>query len=381
MTRFDRPGIRTLFLATLAGLALVCLPVIASAAGDEALPPAARNATGDGSDPLGAIGDAVEAVGDAITATGQGVVDVGSAAGRLALDAVTGLAAMAASAAVGLARGAAATGDALFATVAWLGAALGAALAASGRTIAWLGGLAWDAFLGYWGIVAALRPAPMPAIAYTGMVATTATATSAAGGWAGWNALRKWGVLGSGLGGVAGFSRIQDSQLLEHPVRADMYGLIQHNPGIHASQLARDLDIGWGTVTHHLQKLEKGRLVAARKVRNQKCYFENGGAVPRGDMAVASAVQSDTAARIAEFVAAHPLTSQKDAADALELSPALVSFHVKKLAAYGVLEKMRHGKQVLLTTTEAMRRVMAAGAITHFAQADGHAEVPMAYSS
>jgi predicted transcriptional regulator len=37
-----------------------------------------------------------------------------------------------------------------------------------------------------------------------------------------------------------------------------------------------------------------------------------------------------------------------------------VSFHVKKLVNLGVLDKVRHGKETLLTTSEALRRVLAA---------------------
>ena len=89
-------------------------------------------------------------------------------------------------------------------------------------------------------------------------------------------------------------------------------------------------------------------------------------------MAIAGAVKGDTAGDISAFVMSHPMTSQKQMAQALDLSPALVSFHVKKLVNLGVLDKVRHGKETLLTTSDALRRVLAAekSPVIHLEQKD-----------
>ncbi|MEK6984823.1 MAG: helix-turn-helix domain-containing protein [Candidatus Thermoplasmatota archaeon] len=210
----------------------------------------------------------------------------------------------------------------------------------------------------YASLVGSLRPRKLPEPAFVAIVATgtAASATAAAVGL--WEAIRRFGFL-AGLPAVAGFSRIEDDELLKHPMRARVFSTIQANPGIHASELARRLDVGWGTIVHHLEKLQKGELVAIRKVNNQKCFFEMGGKVSRVDMAIAGAVRSDSASHIAAFVQSHPMTSQKALAGALNISPALASFHVKKLVHLGVLEKARRGKETLLSTTESLRRVLA----------------------
>ena len=111
------------------------------------------------------------------------------------------------------------------------------------------------------------------------------------------------------------------------------------------------MGVGWGTIVHHLDKLEKGRLVTARRVNNQKCFFEDGGKVSRQDMAVAGAVRGDSASLITAYVTAHPMTSQKAMAAEIGISPALVSFHVKRLVDAGVLEKARSGKATALAVT------------------------------
>lgn len=330
---------------------------------------AADDATGI----LDVVGSAVEGVGDVAQATGDGI---GSAAGSvgsalaatvallesLAVASIQGLAHAGAGVSGGLAAavlgvGTAAgfLGAALTAGLAWTGSGVGHGLALVGHGLALATGAYWD-------LVQGLRPDRMPTVAFASVTAVGAAGSAGAGGWAGFQALRKWGLLGAGgLAGVGGFTRINADDLLEHPMRQEIFSVIQQHPGIHASQLAREMDVGWGTITHHLDKLQKGRLVTTRKVNNQKCFFEMGGNISRQDMEIASALKGDTASTIAQFVGANPMTSQKRMAEALGISPALASFHVKKLTNLGVLDKVRHGKETLLTTSDGLRRVMQSG--------------------
>jgi DNA-binding transcriptional ArsR family regulator len=329
----------------------------------------AAHGVGDAAEDVGqGVGKAGSAVGRALAAAARAVGDAAAATARFLGDA--GVATSRAVAALGLAS-ALGVAAALGATFQGTGTALAALGSLSGSSLAFAGTLlasatTWaavtvaSAVAGYIAFVAGLRPDGMPVMAFGAVAVTGATASAGVGGWAGWAALKKWGWLAPGLGGMAGFTRIDNDELLEHPLRSQIFEVIQSNPGIHASGLARQVGVGWGTITHHLEKLERGALVTTRRVNNQKCFFENGGKVSRQDMAIAGAVRGDTAGDIASFVTAHPMTSQKAMAEALGLSPALVSFHVKKLAHLGVLEKVRHGKETLLTTSESLRRVLAA---------------------
>ncbi len=308
------------------------------------------------------LADASLASAQALASAAAGATDgvVASARGlgfatAFTLDASGRLMAAFASAA---ADGAAITGRAL-ATAA---SAVGSGATAVGTTIvdagAWLGAqLALLAGI-YASFVGGLRPSKMPEPVFTGIVVAGSAATASAAAVGAWEAIRRYGFA-LGLPAMAGFSRIEDDELLKHPMRAQVFQVIQANPGIHASELARRMGAGWGTIVHHLDKLEKGQLVAVRKVNNQKCFFEMGGKISRVDMAIAGAVRSDSASQIAAFVQTHPMTSQKMMAEELGISPALASFHVKKLVHMGVLEKARQGKQTLLTTTESLRRVLA----------------------
>ncbi|MCA1819955.1 MAG: hypothetical protein LC620_07915 [Halobacteriales archaeon] len=320
------------------------------------------------------VGTAAGAVGRLLQAAAQAVADGAFATAQAAADAAgflssalaglaasAGLASLAGVASLGALVGTAlaAAGDALAAGASTLGGAVLAFTQSVGAAAVWASGrLAALASL-YAGLVAGLRPHAMPPAAFAGLVAAGAAASAGASAWGLAALARRSGWLLGGL--VAGFSRIEDDELLRHPLRAQVFQVIQGNPGIHASELGRRVGTGWGTIVHHLDKLEKGRLVAIRKVNNQKCYFEAGGKVSRQDMAVAGAVRGDSASRIASYVASHPMTSQKSLAAEVGISPALASFHVKKLVGLGVLDKVRSGKETLLTTTDALRRIVAGG--------------------
>jgi len=266
---------------------------------------------------------------------------------------------MASGLAAGVAGGVVAATDGLAA----LGGALSAVLAAFGvATLAvggWVGSLLAGVLGAYAGAVGALRPRGMDPGAFQAVAAAGAAGSSAVAGWGLWALVKRYAWV---LSGAGGFSRIEDSELLDHPLRSQVFHVIKENPGIHASELARKVGAGWGTIVHHLDKLEKGRLVTTRRVNNQKCFFEDGGKVSRADMQIASAVRGDSASLITSYVQSHPMTSQKAMASELGISPALASFHVKKLAAVGVLDKVRRGKETLLTTTQAVRRVLTPSA-------------------
>jgi predicted transcriptional regulator len=322
------------------------------------------------------VGGAAKGVGDAASDAGKGIGDAAGAFGQFlgqvgAAIATGAQATMGALGDAGLALAAGLSAAVLFVlrgagdALTTVGAAFALAVLASRDGLAagfgLLGARLAALFALYADFVGGLRPRQVPATAFTAVVAAGSAATTGAAGYGLWSLLRRFGWL---VGfPVAGFTRIEASELLDHPMRAQIFQVIQANPGVHASELSRKVGVGWGTITHHLDKLERARLVTTRRVNNQKCYFEDGGKVSSQDMAIASAVRGDSAGQITTYVQSHPMTSQKMMAAELGMSAALASFHVKKLVGIGVLDKMRRGKETLLTTTQAVRRVMTGPAV------------------
>ncbi len=294
---------------------------------------------------LGGAGDLVSGVGDALA---DGVKGALSAVGdffAFLWDGTVG-------AVVGIGRGLGVVGDGIWWSVTGVASLMGTLLTGTfralgdGATAAWA--LLASAALG----LASLRPEGMSEAAWAGTVATGATAASAAANLGLLNRLKKAGWL---TAGAPLFTRIAKDDILDHPLRAEIFEAIKASPGIHISALARTVDAGWGTTIHHLRKLQEKELIAVRTVNNQKCYFHNGGAVTRSAWTQLPELKNETAHRIAQYVLARPLSPVTDVSDSLGISPSLVSHHVRKLERAGVLEKVRDGRFVKLVVPEAAR--------------------------
>lgn len=200
--------------------------------------------------------------------------------------------------------------------------------------------------------LAGLRPEGMSETAWAGTVAASAAGATAAANYGLMEYLRRLGWLGAG---VPLFSRIAKDDILDHPLRSEIFEAIKASPGIHISALSRTVDAGWGTTIHHLRKLQEKELVAVRTVNNQKCYFHNGGNITRSAWTQIPELKHDTANKIAQYILSRPLSPVTSVSTDLGLSPSLVSHHVRKLERAGVVEKIRDGRFVKLSVTAAAR--------------------------
>ncbi len=154
------------------------------------------------------------------------------------------------------------------------------------------------------------------------------------------------------------YSRIQPDELLEHPMRADLYEIIRDDPGVHLSELARRMEASWGTLLHHLDKLEEGGLITSTDASGKRCFFLPGQVSPEA-RTILPALENEKALEIATYFAAHPGANQSDAADALGYSPALISWHLKKLEEAGVVTRERVGRTQRVGVTQEAMAVVA----------------------
>jgi DNA-binding MarR family transcriptional regulator len=244
-----------------------------------------------------------------------------------------------------------------------IGAFFGAVGQGMGKGVAAIGSGAGAAFVGIGALILALftpiasllsslRPDGMPVVLYAGMTAA-GTAVVAGGTQFGlWMLLKKLFPLGIPLLGL--FSRIDKDELLEHERRARIFELIKHNPGIHLSEIARELEYAWGTTLHHLRKLRADHLILFKDVGHHKSFFINGSGLSEIQMQAMSLVKNGTLAHLAQYLETHPRVSLKELSEALNISPPLAAFHIRKLEKAGFVSKVRDGKSVRLSTTQAL---------------------------
>ncbi len=192
--------------------------------------------------------------------------------------------------------------------------------------------------------------------AHQAILAGSASGTAAAAG-AAWYT-RAWRYAKYLPGLLPLYSRIQPDELLDHPKRQSIYELVETNPGIHLSQMARELDVPWGTLVHHLRKLEKGDLITSEEKSGKRCFFLPG-QVTGAKRDILPALENETARRIAEYYAKNPGASQNEAANALDHSPALISWHLSKLEDAGVVTRERVGRRQRVGVTREAQAVVA----------------------
>lgn len=243
-----------------------------------------------------------------------------------------------------------------------LGAFVGAIGSEMGRGADAVGGAVAAGFAGIGAVVVGLlrglaeglvglKPRGVDSQVYAGAVAGGFAATTFAAQAGSLWAWRKLFPLGIGLGL---FSRIEKDELLENERRARIFELIRANPGIHLSEIARELDFAWGTTLHHLRKLRADHLILYKEMGHHKSFFVNGSGLSEKQMEAMSLIKNGTLSRLAQYLETHPRVSLKELSEALQISPPLAAFHIRKLEKAGLVQKVRDGKSVRLSTTQAL---------------------------
>ena len=175
----------------------------------------------------------------------------------------------------------------------------------------------------------------------TAVIAAAAAGASMLGLYAVWRLL-KWTGFAAFL---PLYSHITDDEILEDPNRGNIYRLIQAEPGISTKDIADRLDLAWGTVTHHLGKLEKRRFVVSKKYGKYRRYFANGAGGTQDKDALA-VLRLDRTGDVAQLIRQQPGVTQKAVSQMLGVSSSTILWHVKRLEEVHLVRKVREGKLV-----------------------------------
>lgn len=121
--------------------------------------------------------------------------------------------------------------------------------------------------------------------------------------------------------------------LLDDPLRRRIMKAVETAPGLPLSHLLTRLDVGWSTLYRELDQLEKAGLIKSRK-RGRHClvYPAVGDNAPvKVPLTQAILLQGKTAREIANRISKKPGQDMESLAEALELSPRVVYYHLRRL--------------------------------------------------
>lgn len=141
------------------------------------------------------------------------------------------------------------------------------------------------------------------------------------------------------------YAKIRKDKVLDHRTRDLIATTVAENPGIAVEELRREVAVGYGTVCHHLDTLQRNGLVTSRKVGRRRCYFVPG-AVDADEMASVGVAGTRAATRLIEIVAAEPGLTQSELAARLGVADSSVRYQAKRLLAHERLRAEREGRSV-----------------------------------
>lgn len=146
---------------------------------------------------------------------------------------------------------------------------------------------------------------------------------------------------------LLGYNRYDDSDLLEHDVRREVYETVVESPAAYIEELADEAAIPVSTLRYHVRVLEREGLVTTDRINGHRRVSPVG----TEHVELLAALNDDTTAPVVESVAGHEPVSVGGLAAALERAPSTVSYHLDRLEDAGALTRERVGESVFVSLT------------------------------
>lgn len=165
--------------------------------------------------------------------------------------------------------------------------------------------------------------------------------------------------------------RLQSFEVLENPFRQALLDTIREHPGVAFVDLFRyyradpwyGLGLGYGSLLHHLHKLEWARVITTRKSGRHRRYYVNGG--PWGSHCSAVAVlQTPTAGELARIVWGEPGSHLNRVHERFRtrtgrrMTRQAVGYQLQRLVAFGLATLYRDGSKHVFHPTPLLERLL-----------------------
>ncbi len=147
--------------------------------------------------------------------------------------------------------------------------------------------------------------------------------------------------------------------VLDLKVRRRIVKAVEENPGLHLRALAEKLDLALSTLEYHCYHLVKHHCLTSRQDGGYKAFYPAEG-MDRRDKDILYLIRHEAPRRICGHLCLHPGSTPKDLKAVVKLSPATLSFHLKKLREAGITEEEPAGrtKKLFLADPERVAGVL-----------------------
>jgi predicted transcriptional regulator len=177
-------------------------------------------------------------------------------------------------------------------------------------------------------------------------VAATGTVLLALAGLVASTEVGRWGLM---LLFLPMYTKLRKEKILDQRTRGLIQGYIMANPGCNYTLLRDNLDLADGTLTYHLQVLEREGFVYSIREGLFRCFYPTGLPPPRrGKLHL-----SDTQADIVRICKRIPGITVGEIATAMNRRPNVISYHLKLLNEGGLITLEEDGRHVRVYPVEA----------------------------
>jgi parallel beta-helix repeat protein len=129
------------------------------------------------------------------------------------------------------------------------------------------------------------------------------------------------------------YTRIKKEDVLDHFIRGRIYEHIRKNPGDNFNSMKKEFGLKNGSLGYHLSILEKQDYIKSRRDGKYTRFYPVGMKIPEKPKMILSSVQQN----ILDLITQKEMMTQKEIADALDISQQVVSYHVNLMIESEIL--------------------------------------------
>jgi predicted transcriptional regulator len=118
---------------------------------------------------------------------------------------------------------------------------------------------------------------------------------------------------------------------------------VREHPGCHLRRVRKELNVSMGTAQYHLALLEKAGKVTSNRHGLFKYYFP-AGLFQDNEKSLLQILSHETARDVLMFIIEEKNPTQTDIAESIGISPASASWHVRRLAGFGIVTEVKEGR-------------------------------------
>lgn len=134
-----------------------------------------------------------------------------------------------------------------------------------------------------------------------------------------------------------------DEEKVGFPTRKELFRHAESNPGIHFSQLKRDLEMETGLLQYRLRELERYDVLESEEYQGKRRVFV-AQELDDEERTVLAVLRYETTRQILLSLLEEGPTRNRELAEAVGVTPATISWHISNLVEEGIVESVTEGR-------------------------------------